>query len=302
MPFSAKAAAAVLLAALALAGAYLSSGRGATFRRLKPLPAARLEAAIAGAQERLKSNPQDIPALEELGLLHFQKGKEYYPEGINELEQARELGALDPKIFYYLGLMYQEVGLYSYALDDYRRFLRHYPEDKEARLLAAKLLYGQGEFSEAILEYERLKARFPKDPLIEENLGLSLREAKQTERAVASFKELRAFPGDTAKRAELYLGQLALDLGRYQEALDHLSQCRLAPGSPGFGIPADQVDYALATAYQKAGRLEEAGGVWEEFLKEIPANDKRRSLAVNCVRDLKRRLALAKRHAKTRKS
>ena len=116
---------------------------------------------IAAAQERLKANPQDIAALVELGTLKFEKGRDSYVEAIGDLEEARDLGALDARIFYCLGIMYQEEGLFPFALTEYKRFLRHYPEDKEVRMLTAKLYYKMGLFSEAVNEYDRLKFQDP---------------------------------------------------------------------------------------------------------------------------------------------
>src|SRR5262245_14659819 len=91
---------------------YLVLREAGSFSRRKIDSPARpqLDAAIASATDRLKGNPQDISTLVELGTLHFEKGKDYYGDAINELEEARELGALDPRIFYCLGVMYQEVG------------------------------------------------------------------------------------------------------------------------------------------------------------------------------------------------
>ncbi|MDE2237988.1 MAG: tetratricopeptide repeat protein, partial [Elusimicrobia bacterium] len=153
------------------------SGRSLSGKFEFPAPP-RLDAAVSAAQDRLKINPNDLAALTELGMLHFQQGREHYPEAINELEEARDLGALDPRIFYCLGVMYQDVGLYHFAIEEYQRFLRHYPEDREVRLLEAKLLYQQQRYDEAVTEYERLKFSNPKDSLVEENLGLSFLGAK----------------------------------------------------------------------------------------------------------------------------
>lgn len=237
-----------------------------------PLP--KLNAAIVAAQERLKGNPEDIGTLTELGTLHFEKGKEYYPDAINELEEARELGALDPRIFYCLGIMYQEVGLYSFALDEYKRFLRHYPDDKEIRMLAAKLLYKQGSFAEAVKQYERLKFNHPGDALIEENLGLSLWGAKEADRAIDSFNQLQATGGDQAKRAEFYLGQIAFERGDAKGAVEHLLKCQPEAGAANFGIPADKLHSALALAYQKAGDLAAAKTAWEQAVQDNPGDAK----------------------------
>lgn len=287
----ARGAVAMVLGLVALSAGllYLALHDAGSFtRRRIEFPALpQLNAAIAAAQERLRADPQDISSLVELGTLHFEKGKDSYPEAINELEEARELGALDPRIFYCLGIMYQEVGLYPFALEEYRRFLRHYPEDKEIRMLSAKLLYKQGRFSEAVSEYERLKFHFPNDSLVEENLGLSLWGAKTVERAVDSFKRLLALGGDHARRAHFYLGQIASDNGEWSKGLEHLEHCKTAPGDPGFGIPADKVLAAVAAARGNLGQLAEAREAWEQVLVLSPGDAKAKA----AVRDLTRRLA-----------
>ena len=269
--------------------------------REKPLPRRRvdfpappqLNSQITEAQERLKENPQDFGALVELGILQFEKGKESYIQAISDLEEARDLGALDPRIFYCLGIMYQEEGLYPFALTEYQRFLRHYPEDKEIRMMAAKLQYRMGLFPEAVSEFERLKFAHASDPLIEENLGLSLWGAKQMERAQASFTQLKTHGGDFNRRAEFYLGQIALENGKYQEAADHFAGCAIA-GSPLPGIPDERVYTGSAMALQKLSRWDEAKAAWEEVLKSTPKDPK----AQAALREVSRRVAAAAKKAK----
>ncbi len=245
---------------------------------------------IQAAQERLKANPQDISALVELGTLKFEKGKDSYVEAIGDLEEARDLGALDPRIFYCLGIMYQEEGLFPFALTEYKRFLRHYPEDKEVRMLTAKLYYRMGLFNEAIGEYERLKFQDASDPLIEENLGLSLLSAKLIDRAVASFAQMKTHGGDYALRAEYYLGLMALDAGKFQEAYDHF----VAVGAqPLAGLEPQRVPTGLAMAAQKLGKWEEARQAWETALKAAPGDAK----ATAALKEATRRAAAAKKIA-----
>ncbi len=269
--------------------------------RAKPLPRRRvdfpappqLNAQISSAQERLKVNPQDISALVELGTLLFEKGKDSYVDAISDLEEARDLGALDPRIFYCLGIMYQEEGLYPFALTEYQRFLRHYPDDKEIRLLEAKLYYRMGLFPEAVGEYERLKFTNPSDALVEENLGLSLWGAKQMDRAQASFDQLKTYGGDFARRAEFYKGQIALEAGKFQEAADSFALCGIA-SAPLPGIPDERVYTGLGMALQKLGRYDEAKAAWEAVLKATPKDLK----AQAALREVVRRQAAAKRSKK----
>ena len=263
-------------------------------RRSVDFPAPpQLNAQISTAQDRLKANPQDISALVELGTLQFEKGKDSYVEAISDLEEARDLGALDPRIFYCLGIMYQEEGLYPFALTEYQRFLRHYPEDKEIRLLAAKLYYRMGLFPEAVGEYERLKFSSPSDPLVEENLGLSLWGAKLMDRALGSFDQLKTYGGDFGRRAEFYKGQIALEAGKFQEASDHFAQVGIGT-SPLTDIPAERVYTGLGMALQKLSRWDEAKAAWEAVLKAAPKDPK----AQAALREVNRRLASSKRTKK----
>jgi len=245
----------------------------------------RVEAAIAAAQERLRADPQDLGALVDLGTSHFRKGAEFFPDAVNELEDARRLGALDVRIFYCLGVMYQEMGLFPFALEEYQRYLRNYPQDKEVRLLAAKLFYRQGDFSAAIKEYERLRYHDPNDPLIIENLGLSLLGAKLSERAVECFQQLKGSGGLPGQRAEFYLGQIDFEAGRMQQALEAMLRSLPPEGAADFGIPMDRMFSSVAMAFQKLGRAEEAREYWQKVLKLSPSDAKARA----ALKDLNRR-------------
>ena len=117
---------------------------------------------ISQAQLRLKNNPEDLKALVSLGIDYFQQGPHFYPQGINTLEKARSLGALDSRIFYYRGLMYQNLGFYPFALKEYQRYLRNFPDDEDIRQREAKLLFQAGRYNDALAEYQRLSYFSPK--------------------------------------------------------------------------------------------------------------------------------------------
>jgi tetratricopeptide (TPR) repeat protein len=264
-------AAAVCIAALFAALVFMLRDKPLPRRHVDFPAPPQVATQISAAQERLKVNPQDIVALVELGTLKFEKGPDAYVEAISDLEEARDLGALDPRIFYCLGIMYQEEGLFPFALTEYKRFLRHYPEDKEVRMLMAKLYYKMGLFQEAVNEYDRLKFQDPSDPMIEENLGVSLWGGKLVDRAVTSFVQLKTQGGDYSRRAEFYLGQIALEAGKNQEAYDHF----IAAGAqPVPGLDPQRFSTCLAMAAQKLGKWEEARAAWDEALRAAPADPK----------------------------
>lgn len=267
----------LLTTAVALAGGlWWGLREKGTFVRpradLPPKP--QLEMALATAQQRLKEDPQDLRALVEVGTLYFERGKDSYPEAVNSLEEARSLGAMDSRIFYCLGIMYQELGLFPYALTEYRRFLRNHPEDKEIRMMVAKLLYRQGSFAEAVSEFERLKFQSPGDKLIEENLGLSLWNVKSPERAVEIFRLLRVGEGPVSLRSGVYLGQISLEKGDAKEAVTELQKVVAGLGAQEIGLPLENIYTSLALAHQKLGQAPEAREAWQQVLKLVPKDVK----------------------------
>ncbi|MEK7389088.1 MAG: tetratricopeptide repeat protein [Elusimicrobiota bacterium] len=245
---------------------------------------------IAAVQERLRQNPQDIGALVEMGIILFEQGRSSYVDAIGDLEEARDLGALDPRIFYCLGIMYQEEGLYPFALTEYKRFLRHYPDDKEVRMLTGKLYYRMGLFPDAVEEFERLKFQEPGDPLIDENLGLSLWGAKFIDRAAGTFAQLKTSGGDYSRRADYYLGQIALESGKVQDAYDHFV---LIGNSEVPGLDAGKIQTGLAMAAQKLGKWDEAQMAWAAALRSSPGDAK----ANAALREVTRRAKAAKKAA-----
>ena len=105
-----------------------------------------------------------------------------------------------------------------------------------------------------------------------------------------SFKRLLGLGGDHARRAHFYLGQIASDNGEWSKALEHLENCKTFPGDPGFGIPAEKVLAAVASARQNLGQLAEAKEAWEQVLAITPADAKAKA----AHRDVTRRLSAKK--------
>ena len=255
--------------------------------------APHLDNSIASTQEILKGNPEDLRALVRLGILHFQKGEELYPQAINELEDARSLGALDPRIFYYLGQMYQSLGFYPFAIEQYQRYLRNFPQDKDIRQREAKLLYQAGRYAEASSEYQRLSFSFPKDPLIEENLGLSLWKLKDVDRAADIFQKLEVSSPQSAKRDEFYLGEMAFDKKDYEGALGHFLKSIPAQGED-IGISPHDLYVPLASSWQKLGDYARAEKAWESALAASPDDLKAKA----ALRQTRRLLAIRERKEK----
>jgi len=274
-----RAALAAGLAALGLGLAWLAwrgvsalAGRRPSFaRKASDLGESALNARLAAAAEKLDSDPENLAALVEAGALHCLKGPDQYRTAIGELETARRLGAVDPRIFYFLGVMYQEEGLLPFAIDDYRRFVRNFPEDREARLLLGKLLYQTGRYEDAAVQYQSLG--LPRDPVVEENLGLSLLALKRYDEAAKSFGALVKLPAYEA-RAHFYLGQAAFEQNRFSDARAELSKAAAAPASALEGVEPTTLWTLVASVDEKLEDFPAAKEHWDQVLKLDPKSAK----------------------------
>lgn len=241
-------------------------------KEMEHLPQAELVRRLEAATERLVANPQDMQALLDAGILHFQRGRSSYPDAINALEEARKLGVLDSRVFYYLGVMYQEEGLYPFAMTEYRRFLRHHPKDRETRLLLAKLLYQSGDYVQAAALYQGLRADFPRDPLVQEHLALSLWALERREEAAELFRSLGEHGETEGRRSHFHLGRMAVEGKEHQKAADHFAFVLPLEGRAELGIPKESVYAAVAANCERLDRPEQAKRHWEQVLRHNPQN------------------------------
>jgi tetratricopeptide (TPR) repeat protein len=255
--------------------------------RFEPLPpsgsapTARLSREIASAEEKLKTDPENIELLTRAGELHFRAGPADYATAINELEEARDLGSLNPSIFYELGVMYQSEGLYPFALKEYDRYLRHFPHAADVAMRKAKLLFEAGRYEEASDEYADLLRDRPTDAMLKENLALSLWRAKKTDEAKQILSQLqdesRGHP--EFARAEYFLGQMALEAKDYSGAEAAFENCRAAGGVPGPGVGPADLSRGLAKAYQGLKKYRDAVEQWKLVLASEP-KDREAALAI----------------------
>jgi tetratricopeptide (TPR) repeat protein len=265
-----------------LAALYVFMGRvnraAPDFPRLPSdfMQAAKAERRLAELQPALAANPDDMQALAESGRLKYQLGPARYVEAIADLERARSLGLVDVRSFYYLGNMYQAVGLYDFAAQEYRRFLNNYPGDSEVRMLLGKLSYAAGDYAGAVREYETLLKGGSPDPVLLENLALARWKNNQDySRALA---DLRAQGPDGVFLADYAEGRIAYELKDYAKASPLLAKAVSAsPAGGGFADQAGLLWLAGDSAWKNKDQ-EAAYGFLQQLLKLSPAHEEGRSL------------------------
>lgn len=258
----------IVLAALYI---FVSHRKGAPdFPRARAefMPPERIEARLSEVNARLQEEPGDIRALDESGRLKFQLGQARYVEAIADLEKARSLGLADPRSFYYLGVMYQAVGLYEFAAQEYVRFLNNFPEDSEVRMLLAKLYYAGGDYPGAMREYEALLRDGSGDPVLLENLALA--RWKNGLDYNGTLEQLRLRGPDGNFLADYAAGRIKYEEKDYKAALPLLAAAVAA--APSAGAFADQASlyWMAADSAEERKDLDAAAAYLKELLKLSP--------------------------------
>jgi len=282
-----------------LAALYLFMGRG---NRPSPefprkasdfMQSARAERRLAELGKKLETSPDDMQALAEAGRLKYQLGQPRYIEAIADLERARALGLADVRSFYYLGSMYQAVGLYEFSAQEYRKFLNNNPDDSEVRMLLAKLSYSAGDYAGAVKEYETLLRTVKTDPVLLENLLLARWKNKQDySQALSALRALGssgAFLGDYAE------GRIKYEEKDYAGSLTQLKKAiEAAPSAGGFADMAGLYWMAADCAYR--GKDADAAYAWlSELVKLDPSHTEGKALLAKIE---KARAAAAKKKKK----
>ncbi len=254
---------AILAAALAAAGMCFFWARG---------PEA-VEEKLARVRTRLAEDPGDMSALYEAGRLEFLRGPASYAAAASYFERAREAGLTDPRLFYYLGSVYQGLGLYDFAAEEYRRYLNNKPGDLEVRLSLAKLSYQKGDYAAAEDAFSGLAEERPRDPVVLENLALaSWKNGGAWAEPLAGLRELGGTP---AARADLVEGLINHASGDHARAAELLAR---AAGSPA-AVP-DRTELLRKLADSRRSLKDEAGAAaaLRELLALSPGDKEAASL------------------------
>ncbi|GEM_PF-4600041 len=192
---------------------------------------ASVELSIAGYKEALVEEPESPRLLTALGIAYYALGREYAVDAVNALESAKHAGALDARIFYYLGRLYSDLGLFPFASQEFEKFLRHYPGDKQGRLELAKLYYDLGSFHESAKIYEVLLGErwASKNTTVRENLVLAYFKLQDWDKVVALGTQLRGQNTEHSKELSFFLAEALRNLGRFDGALPLYEEALSAP-------------------------------------------------------------------------
>jgi len=232
----------------------------------------KLEKILQQTDESLQKNPADLQALVDRGVVHFHMGPEFYDESHDELSEAWRSGAFDTRIFYYLGILYENLSVFEEAQKQYRRFLNHEPQDLEIRLRLARIEFHMKNWQEAIDQYQKLVLENPKDVTSILNLGLAYqflykmesskkgkdragndKIGKLLNQAILNLESARNLNPELPKGISLALAEVYVSSGIWDKAaLAAEFEISKYPGE------SDKIVYnILAQAYKKLNRKED---------------------------------------------
>jgi tetratricopeptide (TPR) repeat protein len=140
------------------------------------------------------------------------------------------------------------------------------PKDPDAWYLLGRTKYNENAFVEAESCFERALALRPKYIEAENNLGLSLRELNELEKARAAFQTAIEWQGDTPSDPQpfLNLGTMLVDDSKFDQAIPYLLKAAaLSPDNP-------KIHEELGQVYEEQKNLEKAQGELERAVALAP--------------------------------
>jgi Flp pilus assembly protein TadD len=140
------------------------------------------------------------------------------------------------------------------------------PKDSDAWYLLGRTKYNENIFAEAVSSFERALALRPRYVEAENNLGLSLRELNELEKARAAFQTAIEWQGDapTDPQPFLNLGTMLVDDSNFDQAIPYLLKAAaLSPDNP-------KIHEELGQVYEEQKNLEKAQAELERAVALAP--------------------------------
>lgn len=211
-------------------------------------------------------------------MIYFFLGNDHIADSLNSFHAAWQAGALDKRIFYFSGILYEELSLFEESIKQYRKFLNHEPSDRHIRLRFAKLLYQTGRLEEAVQEYEVLVKKNEKDVTSLINLGLAFKEkyeqskkikkpaAQELEQALAYLTKAAKLQPKLAEGVHLAMAKLYFLKEDYDKSI---ASCKAELKVAENSIECLKL---LARAYEKSNQKKEALETYQQLSQKEPRN------------------------------
>jgi tetratricopeptide (TPR) repeat protein len=202
----------------------------------------KLDEAKARYQTALEKFPDFRRAHKNLGLLLVQEGS--YPEALEHLSRAAELGDRDGRTFGLMGYCYVNQENYVAAEEAYRQAILQEPETRDWKLGLARSLMAMEQYREAVALLSTLLESDPENAtlwLLQANAYVGLEKP----RAAAVNLEAVRMMGKAQSRSLVLLGDIYMNAGMYDLAKDAYLEV----------IESDEQGARFQTAYRAAQLL-----------------------------------------------
>ena len=240
---------------------------GAIHHALGALYAAggRAEEALQHIERAVALAPNDPTYAYAQGELLYRGGR------LDEAKAALEKAADVPESLILLAAIYEKLGPKDAMFSALDRYLDLRPEDQSARRMLGQKLEAEKRYDDALVAYRGGRGG-PDDPvLLYHAANLLSRDRESYAEAEAQVRKALEISPEMLE-ARLLLARILERSERYEEALPELERTRKDHPE------ASQVYYNLATAYRRAGRLDEAqeaAARFQELSREEQAKDER---------------------------
>jgi FkbM family methyltransferase len=217
-----------------------------------------LEQAARLYREILSFRPDNVPALDLLGVVYYQFGN--YDLAIEFITKSLRLNENNPDAYNHLGSALKAKGQTDRAAACFQRAIALNPKLAEAYFNLGNTLVAKGQFDNAISHYRRAIGINPNFFAAYYNLGNALHDKGNAGEAIISYQEALKLNPDSA---DIYdaLGMVFQERGEADQAIAYFKKA--IELNPNFTVA-----YAnLGKCFQEKGDLEEALTYYERALK-----------------------------------
>lgn len=182
------------------------------------------------AEQLLGQNPQDLKALNALGLYHYRRG--HFLAARYFFTRAQQVNPNAGEIYNNLGLVALSMNEQHEGIRNFRKALELNPSDGIAAANLGSIYVQEGDFVKALTVLEVAVKRGMRETRTLSNYGIALSAAGKYDSAKLALEE--AIKQNSTNKEALYaLATLLIDrMKQYSEGLDQLNRLRfLGPGS-----------------------------------------------------------------------
>lgn len=223
--------------------------------------AGKLEEAKKGYLAILKNNPQEVTALNYLGILYLQENN--FQAALDCFNKAINIEPQNLSLYLHLANTFKLQGSYPQAITVLQQLIQKNPHYTPAYNNLGSVYFAQGNLTEAIHYYRAATKQQPDYCDAFYNLGLALAKQNQLDEAItAHLTVLTLLPKHAAARFQL--ARLFMQKEDYPNALKYFLQLE------EFYPHHFETQTNLATCYLKLGKLTEAKQHYLQALELTP--------------------------------